>query len=229
MRAKPWLIALALVMASCAGLLGAFGPRLARTARDLYVPVSKMKSEQEDFEKWVREKAWKEPPTPELSAAKLDAFLRLRKVLLDLEARTEGFAKDFPEGRKPSLDELSGIMQGVSGLVAGQLEAHRKHDVTPGEYQYLKSLVYRKWLPAMTADGVDPAARDAAARELEAAAATEASPAVKQRLGQLARSLRGRRPPAPEGIPQPVHERLLDRAGEIQALLSPGSGLRVGR
>lgn len=96
MRAKTWLIAVGVVLALGAGLLGVFGPRLVRSALGIYEPISRMKSEQEDFEKWVRERAWKEPEAPELSAEKLDAFLRLRKELLDLEARSEGIGKDFP-------------------------------------------------------------------------------------------------------------------------------------
>ncbi len=228
MRARPWLIALVVVMGSCAGLLGAFGPRLARTARAIYEPVSKMKSEQQDFERWSREHGWKEPAAPELSAAKLQAFLALRKELLELEARTEGIGRDLPHDRKPSLEEISGMMQGVGGLVTGQLAAHRKHEITPAEYRYLKQLVYRRWLPAMTAGGADPAARLAAAGEIEAAATSEPSLAVRQRLAQVARSLRERRPKAPEGLPQAVHELLLDRAQEIQALQETGRGA-IGR
>jgi hypothetical protein len=228
-RAKPWLIALALVAASCAGLLGVVGPRLARTARSFYEPVSRMKTEQVDFERWVKERAWKEPATPELSAAKLTAFLLLRKDLLELEARSEGLAKDLPHDRKPSFEEISGMMQGVGGLVTGQLGAHRRHDITPDEYRYLKALVYRKWLPAVTEQGGEPSARLVAMRHVEAAADAEANAAVKQRLRDVASSLRERRPAAPEGIPQPVHELLLDHASEIQALLAPAAEARVGR
>lgn len=228
-RAKPWLIVLGIVMASCAGLVGVFGPRLARSAKGLYGPISKMKSEQQDFESWNERRAWKEPAAPELSAAKLDAFLLLRKELLDLEARSEGVRREFPEGRKPSLDEISGLMEGVGSLVAGQLAAFRRHDITPAEYEYLKRLVYRTWLQALTAQGLDPAARLAAAREIEAAAETERNAAAKERLRQVARSLRERRPPAPEGVPPEVHELLLDRASEIQALLAPSGEAPIAR
>lgn len=82
----------------------------------------------------------------------------------------------------------------------------------------------------MTAHGADPAARLAAAREIEAAAEAEPSAAVKQRLRQVARSLRERRPAPPEGVPEPVHALLLERASEIQALLAPGAtGVPFGR
>lgn len=230
MRAKTWLIVLGILMGSCAALVGVFGPRLARSAKGLYAPLSKMKSEQQDFERWREQRAWKEPAPPELSAAKLDAFLLLRKELLDLEARTEGVRREFPEGRKPSLDEISGLMEGVGGLVTGQLAAFRRHDITPAEYEYLKRLVYREWLQALTAQGLDPAARLAAAREIEAAAEAEPSASVKQRLRQVARALRERRPPAPEGVPPAVHALLLDEASQIQALLAPsGSGATLAR
>jgi len=229
-RAKPWLIALAITMGSCALLLGALGPRLARSARGIYEPISKMKAEQQDFEKWVAERGFKERDPPQLSAAKLEAFLALRTELLDLEARGEDVRKGFPEGRKPGLHEISGLMEGVSGLVTGQLAAFRRHDITPAEYDYLKRLVYRKWLPALTAQGLDPAARLAAAREVEGAAQAEPNPALKARLLQVARSMRERRPGPSEGIPAAVHELLLERASEIQALLAPsGGGVPAGR
>src|SRR6185503_4916443 len=190
--AKTWLLlVLGVGMASCAALLGVVGPRLAR---GFVAPISKMKTEQQEFERWVEQRAWQEPPSPQLEAAQLDRFLALRKELLELEERSQGIGRDMPRDRRPSLDEISGLMDGVQGLVTGQLQAHRRHEITPKEYEYLRRLVYREWLTPLKSSGLDPAARRAAARELDAAAEAERDANLQKRLRQIARSLEEHRP-----------------------------------
>ena len=214
--AKTWiLLILGIGMASCAALVAVVGPRVAR---GIVAPISRMKTEQQEFERWTLQRAWQEPASPQLEPAKLDAFLALRKELLELDARGEGIGRDMPRDRRPSLGEIGGLMEGVGGLVTGQLAAHRRHDITPKEYAYLRRLVYRQWLEPLKAQGLDPAARLAAAKELDAAAEAERDPALQKRLRQVARGVRERRPPAPEAIPQPVHELLFAKATEIQSL-----------
>jgi hypothetical protein len=80
----------------------------------------------------------------------------------------------------------------------------------------------------MTDGGDDPAARDRAAREVEAAAARETG-AVQARLRQVAADIRARRPPAPAGIPPEVHGLLLAHAAEIEAQPATRISARVPR
>lgn len=202
-------------MASCTALVAVVGPRLAR---GFVAPISKMKTEQQEFERWIEQRAWQEPESPQLEASQLDRFLALRKELLELEEQGQGIGRDMPRDRRPSLDELSGLMDGVQGLVTGQLQAHRRHEITPKEYDYLRRLVYRQWLTPLKSSGLDPAARRAAARELDAAAEAERDANLQKRLRQVARSLEERRPKAPEGIPEAVNQLLFTKAVEIQAL-----------
>jgi hypothetical protein len=214
--AKTWLlVVLAVGMASCAALVGVVGPRLAR---GFIVPISRMKSEQQEFERWVEQKGFQEPQIAQVDAAQLDRFLALRKLLLEVEARGQDIGSGMPQDRRPSLDEISGLMQGVQGVVTGQLEAYRRHEMPPKEYEYLRKLVYRQWLQPLRERGHDPAVRQAAARELDATAGDERDPTLQRRLQKAARQLRERRPPAPDGIPEPVHELLCAKAVEIQAL-----------
>lgn len=227
-RARTWLVVAGVLLALFAGALALVTPWFVRR---VYAPIARIKSTQGDFEEWARRRDWHEPATPGLSAAKLDAFLALRRDLIALEAKAEALQGAVPEGTKPGLREVAGIMEGVGGLVTGQLEAHRRHDITLAEYAYLKRLVYRSWLAALVAQGVDPAARERAAQEIETAADAEPSVPVRQRLRQVAAALRARQPPAPEGVPQEVHERLLARAADIQALAEsdlPPRGRRRG-
>jgi len=213
---KTWLLlVLGVGLASCAALVGVVGPRLAR---GFVAPISKMKTEQQEFERWTLQRAWQEPQSPQLDAAQLDRFLALRKELLELEERGQGIGRDMPRDRRPSLDEISGLMDGVQGLVTGQLQAHRRHEITPKEYEYLRGLVYRRWLTPLKSSGLDPAARRAAARELLAAAEAERDASLQKRLRHVARALEERRPPAPEGIPEAVNQLLFTKAVEIQAL-----------
>jgi hypothetical protein len=52
------------------------------------------------------------------------------------------------------------------------------------------------------------------------AAEAEKTAAVRARLAEVAKALRARIPPAPEGIPPDVHALLAARAEEIQTLAS---------
>jgi hypothetical protein len=222
-NAKTWLLVVLLVgMASCAVLVGVVGPRFAR---GFVAPISKMKTEQQEFERWAEARGWREPEQPQLEAARLDAFLALRKELLEVQARGESLGRGL-EGREPTIGEISGLMEGATGLVTGSLAAHRRHEMTPKEYDYLKRLVYRQWLQPLREKGLDPAARQAAARELTAAAEAEGTAAVRQRLVQIARAMHEKRPPPPDGISEPLHALLFAKAVEIQALADGESRFR---
>jgi hypothetical protein len=229
LRARGCLLAVAVVLALVGVVAAVFGPGALRRAREVYAPISRMKDEQREFEAWVRERNWRAPATPAVSAEKLDAFLALRRELRGLDQRAESFRGPASERRRARLEDVPGIMQGVGGLVSDRLQAFRRHDMTPAEYDYLDRLVYEKWLPALLAARADPAARDRAAVEIDKAAASEASAAVRARLRQVAANLRQSTPPPPAGIPAEVHQVLLARAGEIESQPTGRLAARVAR
>jgi uncharacterized protein involved in tolerance to divalent cations len=78
-------------------------------------------------------------------------------------------------------------------------------------------------------EGADPAASEAAAREIEKAAAAEHDPKLARELRRVADETRQRKPPAPEGIPPDIHSLLLARASEIQALTESPTPLALQR
>ncbi|PYQ54242.1 MAG: hypothetical protein DMF78_06730 [Acidobacteria bacterium] len=229
MRARGCLVAVAVVLALVGVVAAVFGPGALRRARQVYAPISRMKDEQRDFEAWVRQQNWHAPATPALSAEKLDAFLALRRELRGLDQRAESFRGPASERRRARFEDMPAIMEGVGGLVSDRLQAFRRHNMVPAEYDSLDRLVYEKWLPTLLASRADPAARDRAAVEIEKAAGSETSPAVRARLRQVAASLRQSVPPPPEGIPPEVHQLLLTRAGEIESQPTGRIAARVAR
>jgi hypothetical protein len=211
------------------GLAGLFGPGLVRRGREIYAPISKMKSDQREFEAWTAGRRWREPATPALDAATLDSFLALRRDLLDLDDRASGLRRQNPRGAGPRLRNVPAMMEGVGSLVGDRLAAFRRHDLTPAQYEYVERLVYATWLPSLAAAGDDPPARARAAQELDLAAAHETSEAVRARLRQVAEGLRNRVPAAPAGIPEDVHRLLLSRAAAIEGQPTTRVPTRVPR
>jgi hypothetical protein len=228
MRARGCLLAVAVVLALLGVVAAVFGPGALRRARQVYAPISRMKDEQREFDEWVRQKGWQAPATPAVTPEKLDAFLALRRDLRGLDQRAQGFGTR-PRQRRPRLDEVPGIMEGVGSLVSDRLQAFRRHGMTPAEYDFLDRLVYEKWLPALVAARADPAARERAAAEIDKAAASESSAVVRARLRQIAAGLRRTTPPAPEGIPPEVHQVLLARASDIESQPTGRLPARVAR
>jgi hypothetical protein len=207
----------AVVLALVGVVAAVFGPGALRSARQVYAPISRMKGEQRAFETWVQQRSWSAPAAPALTPEKLEAFLALRRELRDLDQKGQGLRTRAPQGRRPRLDEVAGIMEDAGGLMTERLQAFRRHDITPGEYDYLEGLVYVKWLPGLAAARDDPAARERAAAEIDTAAESETSPAVRARLRQVAAALRQRTPAPPAGIPPDVHRLLLAHAAEIES------------
>jgi len=228
-RARTWLIVAAVLVGALGLALAVVGPWVLRR---VFQPIAQMKAAQTEFEAWVKARAFREPETPTLDEAKLTSFLALRRELIAWDNKIAGIGSRMPEDRKPSLGEIAGVMEGVGGMVGDHLAAYRRHDITPAEYSYLRRIVYEKWLGALIAAGADPAGRSRAAREIESAAESERSPAVKARLAEVASRLRAGLPAAPEGIPPAVHALLIARAEEIQTLaveVSGSSGRRSRR
>lgn len=229
MRSKGCLIALAAVLAAAAGLAGLFGPALVREGRRFYVPISKMKAAQDELQKWTREHPWREPATPELSAETLERFLSLRRELRKLEQSVEIPPPGLPEEEKPKLKDVPQIIEGVGGVVAGEMGAYMRSGMPPKQYAYLERLVYRKWLGALRSRGADPAALERAAEEIEKAALAERDESAAARLRQVARDVRAKHPQAPEGVPAEVHALLIEHAQEIESLAEIAGPLPLPR
>ena len=224
------IVAIAVVLAVVFAVVAAFGPGALRRARTMYAPISRMKAEQTEFEAWVRQKAWREPAAPTLSAEKLDAFLALRRDLRRLEGKGDELRRRGPaRGEQPRLRDVPTMMEGVGGLLGERFAAFKKYDLVPDEYDYLERLVYVTWLGGIAAEGDDPAARERAAREIDLAAAREGAGAVRGRLQRVAAELRTHVPAAPPGIPEDVHRLLLSRVTEIEAQPTGHVAARVPR
>jgi hypothetical protein len=225
-KTRGCAIGIAMVLALLGGALALVGPGLWRDARRLYAPISRIKTQQDAFESWVRQRRWRRPETPSVTPAQLEAFLAVRKELRAKDAAIQDVRRRLPEGEKPRLRDLPDLVSGVGGLVLERLEALRRHDLTPNEYSYVEEIVYGRWLAPLQAHGLDPAAREQAAAEIEGAAHGEADEAVRHRLEAVARALRAKTPPAPAGIPEGLHRLLLSRAMEIEEEAAPIQGLR---
>lgn len=229
MRMKGCLIALGAALAVAATALALVGPALVREGRRLYAPISRMKTAGEDFEKWVREHPWEEPATPTLAEDQVARFLGLRRELQRVTEETDSRTASFAKREKPTLRDVPAIAEGVGGLVAEELKAFRRAGMTPAEYRYLDRLIYRSWLGGLRSQGADPAASEAAAREIEKAAAAEHDPKLARELRRVADETRQKKPPAPEGVPPGIHSLLLARASEIQALTESPTPLVLQR
>jgi hypothetical protein len=228
-RGRGCLVAVAVTLAVAGALAALFGPGLLGRARGIYAPISKMKGEQREFEAWVSQRGWREPARPALDPATLDSFLALRRELVDLDDRGASLRRRTPRGPGARLENVPAIVEGVGGLVGERLAAFRRHGLTPAQYEYVERLAYVTWLPLLVASGEDPAARERAAHEVEAAAGREPMGPVRARLRQVAEEIRQRVPPAPAGVPEDVHRLLLSRAAQIEAQPATRIPTRVAR
>lgn len=220
MKAKGCLIALAVTLGLGFVVAAIVGPRLLRAGERIYRPIAKIQGAQKDFEAWEEQHSFKEPSRPELSAAKLDQFLALRKKFAAIDA-----ANPLPQGRSrrvQSVDEFQGIMEGVGGNVVGRMAAYREAEMTSDEYRYLDHLIYALWLRPLRSNGQDPSSIARAIKEIEDAAAHESDAAVSRKLRSISAALRTKRIEVPPGIPPDLHALLFSRVGEIDALVDQG-------
>ena len=216
-RARGCLIAAAVALALVTTVVGVVGPGLFRTAREIYAPVQKMRSAQQEFEAWSKQQDWHEPATPGLSEGQLDRFLALRKELQHLD-------EDAPRPRRergqprPRFEDMPKIVSGVSGFVSARLEAFKRAGMTDAEYRYLDHLIYGRWLEALRGGGGDPAVLEQVEREILNAARDEPDAATAKGLRAVAQKIKQRKPGPPAGVPEDVHALLLRRVNEIEAL-----------
>ena len=215
-RARGCLIGLAVALVLATTVAGVIGPGLVRRASEIYAPLRRMRDDRQAFESWSKEQGWHEPAQPTLDGAQLDRFLGLRKELLQLEEKAP--RRREPGDRRPRLRDVPTIVGGVSDFVSARLEAFKRSGMTNEEYRYLDGLIYRRWLAALRADGRDPAAQERVADEILTVAREETDAATAARLRTAAERVRRRRPGPPAGVPAEVHELLLSRAGDIEAL-----------
>jgi len=236
-RYKGCLIAVAAAVSLLAAVAVVVGPTVVREGRRALAPIRKMSTAQSEFESWVRAHPWQDPGAPSLDEQRLATFLALRREVARLDEEIQRRPEQqFPEGRQPSLADVPGLLEGVGGIVAQRTSAFQRAGMTPGEYAYVERLVYRSWLAPLTAQGIDPAARDRAAEEIEKAAQAERDRALAAGLRRVAAQLRARPIPAPEGVPEQIHRLLTAHAREIQPLAgtrlplprSRRGGLRIG-
>jgi hypothetical protein len=217
MKARGCLIAAAVVLVLATATAGVFGPGLVRRAREIYAPISRMKSAQQDFEAWSKKQAWHEPAVPSLNESQLDRFLALRKDLQRLEEDAPRPHRE-PGDPQATFKDMPKIVGGVSDFVSSRFEAFVRSGMTNAEYRYLEHLVYRRWLAALRSGGQDPAVLEQMSHEILDAARDEPNAATAARLRGVAQKVQQRRPPAPAGVPEDVHAMLLGRANEIEAL-----------
>jgi hypothetical protein len=212
---KGCLGALAAV-AAAAGIAGALvGPRLLRTARDVYGPVSDMKRSERAVREMADQHPWKEPPTPAVTEDQLQRFLAVRRRLDAIYAEAEPTLRSLPR-RRGSIADVPRVLSGVGSVVSRQLQALLDERMSPEEYRYLERLVYRKWREGLRGEGAGPSATSAAAAAVDDAARAEKDARLARRLAQVADALRHRTPPPPPGIPPDVHALLLAHADEIE-------------
>jgi hypothetical protein len=174
-----------------------------------------LKRAEADIEALRRERPWKPPTEPALDAEQLTRFLEARGAMGAI-FQDASFDPEALEREPRDLREVGEALEGVGDLVARQLDVYVKARMSPAEYHYVERLIYRRWRPALQRAGAYPATLALAAGEVEAAAAREARPDVARRLRDVAAQMRRRAPPAPPGVPEPVHALLLGRVEDIE-------------
>jgi hypothetical protein len=212
---------LAVMAATAAVLL----PPLLRRTQGFWKPVAEMRAAGREFRTFEEQSQWKRPETPTLTAEQLDRFLALRRDLGTLHDESNGKLERLTaRNRRPGLSEMPEVMESVSGLASAEMKAYMRGGMPSSEYRYVDRLIYRTWLGGLRKTGSDPASWRRAAGEIEKAAAAEPA-GVAARLRKLAADLRARRPDPPTGVPAEIHDLLLSRIAEIDALADEGPRL----
>jgi hypothetical protein len=216
-RTRGCLLVAAVLLVLATTVAAVLLPGLVRRGREMFAPIRKMQSAQQDFEAWSKQQAWREPTVPTVNAAQLDRFLALRKELRHLEEEAPRPDRE-PGDPQPRFEDVPKIVGGVSGYFSARFDAFKRAGMTNAEYRYLERLVYTRWLSALRVAGQDPAVLDRVVQEILSTAREEPNAATAARLHAAAERVRQRRPGPPSGVPEEVHALLLDQATEIEAL-----------
>ena len=199
--------------------LAVIGPAFVREAARVAAPIQRMRRSQAALDEMVDKAAWKRPEHDALTADQLDRFLKVRQRIDQAWRASDGRLDALPRKHIRSLEELRqvpGVIEGVSGVVAAEMDAFLAVGMTPAEYHWLERLVYERWRGALRRAGTYPTALRAAALEVAAAAARESDPRARARLERVAAEMKSRTPAPPEGLSPAIHERLLARQDDIE-------------
>ncbi len=219
---KTWekiaIVAFALLVLLGVGI-ALVAPTVLREVRRVSAPMQRMKRSQTALEDLTRKTAWKPPEKDTLSAEQLGRFFAVRRRIDELR-REPGFDLGRLEHRHArtleELKEVPGVIEGVSGVVSGEMNAYVEAGMPPREYHWIERLVYERWRGPLRRAGTYPLAARQAAAEIDGAAAREADPRLRARLRGVAEELRRRAPAPPEGFDPQIHALLLSRMDEIE-------------
>lgn len=194
-------------------------PTLIREGRRVAAPIGRMQRSQDALDAMSRKAAWKRPEKDALSAEQLDRFFAVRKRIDAVRRTTDLDFDRLPRRHVRTLEELKqvpGVIQGVSEIVSGEMDAFIQAGMPPAEYHWIERLVYERWRGPLRRAGTYPVAARAAAAEIDAAATRETDPRVRSRLKAVAEDLRRRSPGPPEGFDPEIHALLLSRIDEVE-------------
>jgi hypothetical protein len=194
-------------------------PRVIAPGLRMMQPISRMKRSQVQLEQMEAQSNWKRPAAEILTAEQLDRFFAVRQRIDTSRRGADPRLDRLPRKHVRSLEELRqvpDIIQGVSEVVTGELDAYVAGRMTPEEYHWASRIVYEHWRGALRRAGRYPAALRAAASEVEAAAGKEPDRRVRARLEALAAEMRERAPDPPEGFDPETHRRLLARLDDVE-------------
>ena len=194
-------------------------PRVIAPGLRMVQPISRMKQSQTRLEQMEAQTNWKRPAADTLTAEQLDRFFEVRRRVDAARRTADPHLDRLPRKHVRSLEELRqvpDIIQGVSDMVTGELDAYVAGRMTPEEYHWVGRIVYERWRGALKRAGRYPTAVRAAAAEVASAAASEADRRVRTRLEALAAQMRARDPAPPEGFDPQTHRLLLARLDDVE-------------
>jgi len=160
-------------------------PRVIAPGLRMMQPISRMKKSQAELERLEARSTWKRPETETLSPEQLDRFFAVRQRIDAARRVVDPHLDRLPRKHVRSLEELRqvpDIIQGVSDVVTGELDAYVAGRMTPEEYHWVSRIVYERWRGALKRARTYPAAVRAAAAEVETAATREPDRRVRARL-----------------------------------------------
>jgi len=213
------VVALLLVLAAIAAAVVMLAPRMIGPGLRIMQPISRMKQSQTRLEQMEAQSSWKRPAADALTAEQLDRFFEVRQRVDTARRGADPHLDRLPRKHVRSLEELRqvpDIIQGVSDVVTGELDAYIAGRMTPEEYHWVSRIVYERWRGSLKRAGRYPAALRAAASEVEIAAAKEPDRRVRARLEALAAEMRERAPDPPPGFDPATHRLLLARLDDIE-------------
>jgi hypothetical protein len=194
-------------------------PRMIGPGLRILRPVSRMKKSQTQLEQLEARSNWKRPEAETLTAEQLDRFFAVRQRIDGARRDADPRLDRLPRKHVRSLEELKevpAIIEGVSDMVTGELDAYVTGRMTPEEYHWVARVVYERWRGGLRRAGRYPAALRAAAAEVDAAAASERDGRVRARLQALAAQMRAREPAPPESFDPETHRLLLARLDDVE-------------